>query len=131
MNGQGVAAQEGEGMLSRESAEAFAREWVEAWNSHEIERIMSHYSDDVVLVSPVAAGLLGHAQVTGKDAVRHYFEKGLAAYPDLRFVLDRVLLGQDSVVLLYTRQDGIQAAEFMVLDAQGKVARMHAHYEGR
>ncbi len=130
INEQDLSGQDGHGTLSLESAEEFARGWVAAWNSHDMERIMSHYSDDVVLVSPVAASLLGYAQVRGKDAVRHYFEKGLAAYPDLKFVLDGVLCGQDSIVLLYTNQEGIQAGEFMVLDARGRVTHMYAHYRG-
>ena len=39
-------------------AQEFARDWVEAWNSHDIDRILTHYDEDVVLVSPVALNLL-------------------------------------------------------------------------
>lgn len=44
---------------------------------------MSHYSDDAELTSPIAVKLPGGESgvVTGKDALRAYFEKGLAAFP--------------------------------------------------
>ena len=44
--------------LQSKFARQFAQEWVDAWNSHDLERIMSHYDDDVALTSPVALNLL-------------------------------------------------------------------------
>ena len=51
---------------------AFAREWVAAWNAHDLERILSHYAEDVVLRSPVAARLLPESsgEIRGIDALR-------------------------------------------------------------
>ena len=40
-------------MIDRDWAEAFAREWVDAWNAHDIERILSHYTDDFEMTSPL------------------------------------------------------------------------------
>jgi len=116
--------------LTRDEAWKLANEWVAAWNTHDLDRIVSHYEEDVELTSPVAARLLGIAdgRVTGKAALRAYFERGLAAFPDLSFHLEDVLWGLDSVVLYYTNQRGTRTAEFMGLGAGGKVVRVIAHY---
>ncbi len=117
-------------MLGREEAENFAREWTTAWNSHDIEKILSHYSENIVLISPIAKRLLGKAEVRGIEALRDYFLKGLAAYPDLRFELGDVLRGEKSLVLFYTNQNNTRAGEFIYLDDDGRIARVYAHYSG-
>jgi predicted ester cyclase len=116
--------------VTRDDAWAFANHWVNAWNAHDLDLIMSHYDDAVELTSPVAAQLLGapHGKVAGKANVRAYFQRGLAAYPDLQFKLEDVLWGMNSVVLYYKNQKGTRSAEFMELSASGKVSRVVAHY---
>jgi predicted ester cyclase len=116
--------------VTHHEAFALANHWIAAWNSHNLDQIMSHYEDEVVLTSPVAARLLGLAdgRVIGKANLRAYFERGLAAFPDLSFRLEDVLWGLNSVVLYYTNQRGTNTAEFMELGAGGKVARVIAHY---
>lgn len=107
-----------------------ANHWVAAWNAHDLDSIMSHYEDAVELTSPVAAQLLGtpDGKVTGKSALRAYFQRGLDAFPDLHFHIEDVLCGVNSVVLLYKNQKGTRTAEFMELSASGKVARVVANY---
>jgi hypothetical protein len=108
------------------------QDWIEAWNSHDLDRIMEHYSDDVVLISPVAARILDAADgvVRGKAALRSYFAKGLAAYPDLKFHLLDTLRGLRSVVLYYENQRGVRTGEFMEVGENGKVMRVVANYRG-
>ncbi len=115
-------------MLTQVQVDKFARDWVNAWNVREIDQIMAHYDDTIVLVSPVARKLLGQAEIRGIDAVRDYFLKGLAAYPYLRFDLQEVMLGDESLVLFYTNQEGIRAGECMLLNENHKVIKMYAHY---
>jgi predicted ester cyclase len=117
-------------MVTGEWAREFAKEWVGAWNAHDLEAILGHYADGVVLNSPVAARLLGDpsGNVRGKAALRAYFSKGLEAYPDLKFELVDVMAGLSSVVLYYTNQVGKKSAEFMEIDANGKVTRVVANY---
>jgi predicted ester cyclase len=107
-----------------------AEHWVGAWNAHDLELILTHYEEDVELTSPVAAQLLGTAdgKVVGKASLRAYFQRGLAAYPDLYFKLEDVFWGVNSVVLCYLNQKGTRTAEFMELSARGKVARVVANY---
>ena len=105
-------------MLSEAEARKFAQLWVEAWNAHDLDAVMSRYAADVVLTSPTAARLLGDAsgRVVGRDAVRRYFERGLEAYPELRFELLDVMWGISTVVLYYVNQKGTRTAEFMELN---------------
>jgi hypothetical protein len=117
-------------MLSEIEVRQFAHSWILAWNSHDLDAVMSHYALEVVLTSPTAAKLLGDPSgtVTGKEAVRSYFERGLEAYPNLSFELLDVMWGVSSVVLCYLNQKGTKTGEFMELDARGKVVRVVANY---
>jgi hypothetical protein len=112
------------------SAEAFAREWVAAWNSHDLDAILSHYAEDVVFRSPFVVSLLGveDGVVRGRDALRDYFARGLAAYPELEFDLHEGLPGAGSVAVRYRSVGGREAIEVMELDAGGLVDRVTVHY---
>jgi ketosteroid isomerase-like protein len=117
-------------MLTKDQVQKFAEEWVQAFNSHDLDRILSHYHPDVVLISPVAAQILDDPSgtVKGKDALRAYFQKGLAAYPNLKFELLDVMWGISSVVLYYINQKGTKSGELMEIDAVGKVTKVIANY---
>jgi ketosteroid isomerase-like protein len=117
-------------MLSETDARQFALDWVRAWNSHDLDAIMSHYAPEVVLTSPVAAQLLSDRSgtVAGKDAVRNYFERGLAANPNLTFELLDVMRGISSVVLYYINHKGTKTGEFMEFDANQQIVRVVANY---
>ena len=110
--------------------EKLAHAWVAAWNAHDLDAILSHYEEAVELTSPAAARLLGApgGKVSGKANLRGYFQRGLKAYPELHFQLENVLCGVQSVVLYYINQTGTRTAEFMELSANGRVARVIAHY---
>ncbi len=117
-------------MRTESEAKQFATEWIAAWNSHNLEAILSHYDENVALTSPVAAKLLNNPSgtVRGKTALRGYFQRGLDAYPNLRFELQDVMIGLSSVVLCYKNQKGTKTAEFMELGEDGKVIRVVANY---
>jgi ketosteroid isomerase-like protein len=111
-------------------ASSFAQEWIEAWNSHDLERILSHYADEVLLISPVALKLLGDSAVRGKSALRGYFSLGLQAIPNLRFDLVDVLWGAETVVLVYRNNvRGTKTAEVLLIDPEGKVIHVWANYD--
>jgi ketosteroid isomerase-like protein len=116
--------------VTRDEAWNLAKNWVAAWNAHDLDLIMTHYDDQIELTSPVAAQLLGDAigRVVGKANLRAYFQRGLEAYPELRFHLEDVLWGVNSVVLYYTNQKGTHTGEFMELSEMRKVERVVAHY---
>jgi hypothetical protein len=107
----------------------FEREWIEAWNAHDIDRILSHYRDDVRFVSPFAARAgARHGVIRGLSGLRDYFELGLASYPELHFQPIAALGGIGSIALHYRSVEDRQAIEVMELDAHGQVRRAAAHY---
>lgn len=109
--------------------DGFAREWLEAWNSHDLERILAHYSDDVVFTSPFVKELTGRDDGTlvGKDELRDYFSRALASFPKLEFTDLAVYGGATSVCLVYRSVRDLPAAEVMLLE-DDVVTRVYAHY---
>jgi ketosteroid isomerase-like protein len=108
----------------------FAEEWVNAWNSRDLDRILSHYADDFEMYSPLIIERMNvtSGMLKGKEAVRPYWQKGLATTPPLHFELIEVLLGIDSIVLYYSRASGQRTAEVLVFNEQGLVIKGMAHY---
>lgn len=117
-------------MLNAKDVQKFAKDWCKAWNSQDMESILSHYADDVILISPTAARLLKDPDgfVNGKAALQDYFAVGLKAYPNLRFEVSDVTCGISSVVVYYANQNGAKVSEFMELGSDGKVTKVIAHY---
>jgi len=116
--------------LQASFAREFAQDWVDAWNSHDLERILSHYDDEILLVSPVALKLLGDGTVRGKAALRQYFLRGLEAFPNLRFDLIDALWGTETIVVYYINNvRGSKTAEVMLLNPAGKIRQVWANYD--
>jgi hypothetical protein len=112
-------------------ADEFAREWIAAWNSRDLGRILGHYSDDVVFSSPFVKSLGGcfTSAVCGREDLREYFESALDKFPALHFHLRAVLLGVETVTLLYDSVNGLLAAETMAWNAAGEIERVWAQYD--
>jgi len=51
--------------LSIASFDEFCNDWIAAWNAHDLERILSHYREDVLFTSPFAA------RAGARDGVLH------------------------------------------------------------
>jgi len=109
----------------------FAMEWLQDWNNHDLEAIMDHYADTIVFYSPLIQKINNDptGRIQGKENLRAYFSKGLQAYPDLAFELYHVLEGVNSVVLYYKSVGNRLSTEMMVLNEQGKVVEVRAHYK--
>jgi hypothetical protein len=120
-----------EKIMDHSAAEKIAAQWLSAWNRHDLAGILDHYAPTIVFTSPFVAKLTGDATGTlrGKEALRVYFAKGLAAYPDLKFEPLGVLAGVNSLVVYYESVGRRLSAEFMELDRDGKVCRVDAHYQ--
>lgn len=130
---EGVQLDMDEALLPLQGAFAreFAQDWVEAWNSHDLERILTHYDDEVQLTSPVALKLLnGDGTVRGKAALREYFLRGIQAYPSLRFDLMDTLWGTETIVVYYRNNfRGNKTAEVMLMNPAGKIRQVLANYD--
>lgn len=115
--------------LTNSTARAFALEWVAAWNAHDIERVLSHYAEDVAFHSPFIAIFAEEASghLLGKAALRTYWAAALEKLPDLRFELLDVLLGAGSLTVYYRGHRGMVAETFFFSE-DGKVQRATACY---
>ncbi|MGQ0557855.1 MAG: nuclear transport factor 2 family protein [Nitrospiraceae bacterium] len=116
-------------LFTQEQADQFAREWLDSWNSHDLDRIMGHYNEQIEFISPFVAKLLHDrtGTVRGKEALRDYFSRGLAKYPNLTFHLHKAFLGVRSVTVYYESVNDLMAAETMEIDDQRLIARVLAH----
>lgn len=119
-------------MIDQEQAHQLAEHWIDSWNRHDLDAILSHYAEGVSFSSPAIVEVLGDpsGRLQGKEALRSYFERGLAKYPNLGFELLSVLTGVSSVTILFRslhRQS--QAAEVMFLDSNGLVEKVTVHYD--
>lgn len=108
----------------------FAEEWINAWNSHDLEAILSHYSEDIEITTPMIKLALGveNGSLKGKKLVADYWQKALAKLPDLHFELYDITTGVNSIALYYKSVMNKNAIEVMFFDDYGKVNKMIAHY---
>lgn len=116
--------------MTRDFAERFADHWVNSWNSHDLAKILSHYTEDFRMSSPIIRERLGVESgiLTGKAAVSEYWKKGLEAFPDLCFELISVFCGVRSVAIHYRGHKG-NSCEVFYFNENGLVYEATAHYE--
>jgi ketosteroid isomerase-like protein len=118
----------GSAMLIDEARKA-AQDWCGAWNRRDLDAIMDHYSDDVEFSSPTVIKRWGIADgwLRGKAKVRENFAIGVKA-SNLRFELVDVLLGVNSMCVVYRRESGALVTDLVELDDQDKGRRVIACY---
>jgi ketosteroid isomerase-like protein len=112
------------------NAKEFAHKWITSWNSHDLENILTHYSEDIEITTPMIRLAVGieSGSLKGKDQVADYWRKALQRLPDLHFELVEVTEGVNSVALYYKSIMNKMAIEVMFFNEQGKVNRMYAMY---
>ena len=115
--------------LTQAYAQSKAQNWVDAWNRRDLDAGMAHYADDVSVCSPLVKRRLQKSDgwLHGKSALRDYFAIGMGN-PDLHFTLQSVLLGVQSMSMVYARENGIQVVDTMERNADGLTTRMVACY---
>lgn len=118
-------------MLTAGKASQFAEEWIAAWNSHDLNRIVAHYSDDIVFSSPLLASVGGVATgiLSGRETLGIYFRAALNKFPTLRFELRTVFHGTDALTIVYKSVNDLLAAETMVLSDDFQIKRVWAQYD--
>ncbi|ORV85051.1 DUF4440 domain-containing protein [Mycobacterium interjectum] len=110
-------------------AVAFAEQWVDAWNAHDVESVLRHFADDVVFTSPVAATLLPDTAgvIRGKPALRDYWTQALQHIANLRFAIEALFEGIDTIVIAYRNQEGGLVSEVLRF-SDGLVVEGHGTY---
>lgn len=118
-------------MFDADWARKFAVEWIAAWNAHDLERILSHYTEDFEMRSPLIVERWGVSSgvLRGKEAIRPYWQQGLAAQPPLHFELRETLVGIDTIAIYYlsTRRNRM-VAEVLRFNEEGRVVSGAALY---
>lgn len=111
---------------------AVATAWIADWNSHDLEKILAHYAQDIVFVSPAAPAFTGDpsGRVVGKTALRAYWGAALDRIPDLTFTLRAVLSGPDGVAIRYfSSRTGAEVVEVLRFGPDGLAVEAAAYYE--
>ena len=119
--------------MNAEQALIFAKDWVDSWNAHDVERVLCHFTDDVVFTSPLAVTLINEpsGRVTGKAALRAYWTQGLESFPDLHFALLGVDVGVNMIVIRYRNHKGRHCSEVLELNSSGLAVRGFGAYEAQ
>ncbi len=117
-------------MIDRQWAQAFAAGWIAAWNAHDMERILSHYTDDFEMSSPLIVERLGlpEGKLKGKRAVGDYWQPSMSITPPLNFELIDVLVGIDAITLYYHNVGRRVVAETLLFNRAGKATRGMAQW---
>ena len=110
--------------------QAIALDWIDAWNKRDIDRIMTHYTDDIVFYSltVIKRWNIADGKIIGKENLRAHFLKGLDLAPNLYFEFIDMLSGTDGITIIYKRETGALVADVAVLDENGKATLVKAYY---
>lgn len=108
---------------------AFVAEWLDGWNDHDLDRVLAHFSDDIVFSSPMAERLLPESGgvIHGKSQLRSYWTKGLEMLPDLRFELVSYAVHaaeSDAVVITYRNSGGAVVNEVLVFQGEADASHL-------
>ncbi|VAW51623.1 hypothetical protein MNBD_GAMMA05-1475 [hydrothermal vent metagenome] len=108
----------------------FVKEWAEAWNSHNIDKILSHYTEDFEMSSPIITKLCNEpsGKLKGKKEIKEYWLKALNLNPNLRFEILSVLTGVKSIIIHYKGHRGL-SSEVFHFNKNNMVTKSYAHYE--
>ncbi|MEO0362977.1 MAG: nuclear transport factor 2 family protein [Pseudomonadota bacterium] len=110
-------------------AQGWAAEWAAGWNAHDLDRIMTHYAEEIVFRSRKAIPLAGAGEVVGKPALRAYWAAALDRQPDLRFTVEAVYGGHRTLVVAYVNHRGVRAAETLWFGEDGRAVMAAACHE--
>jgi hypothetical protein len=105
----------------------FLRELIDAWNSHKLENILSHYSEDFELISPIIKKKLeiDDGTIRGKAKVRDWWQRVLNKVPDFTLELVDFAIASDSSIAMIARSSHNQklvVSEYS-FDDKGKILR--------
>jgi len=110
--------------MTQTEALEWAEEWTANWNGRDVEAVLAHFADDVEFTSPRAVPITGQASLTGKQALRDYWNRGMAAIQYIHFGLDYVIADGDRLGIVYTSEINgtrMRSVEFLRFNDAGLV----------
>lgn len=111
-------------------AKKFSEEWIQAWNSHDIEKIISHYEEELEFKSPLIVERYSDPDgiIYKREKLKEYFLIGLTNNSSLTFKLKQVLLGVNCLTLYYQNARGGETSELFEFNESNKVIRSVSCY---
>src|SRR5450755_26663 len=108
-----------------------AKNWIAAWNSGDFKSLLDHYAEDVVFYSSAATRIWNMAggKLTGKKALENHFRKAFEETPRMNLAFKHLLIGTNGVLLVYQRETGRMAADFVLFNGEGKVKEIRVFNE--
>lgn len=111
----------------------FADAWIRNWNNRDVEAVLSHFVDDCAFESPMAASVSGEPVITGKLALRAYWNAALTRIKSLRIELDQAVWDAQrrTLVVFYIAhldERTVRACEAMIFDISGRQRMGRAYY---
>ncbi len=121
--------------MEPELAARLVQHWERGWNGEDVPTIMAPFARDVVFSSPFVGRLTGNLDTTtidGYDALEAYVSGALQRTPGIRYAVDSVFFGTDTLVFTYTPRapDGTvrTGADAMRVDGEGRIVDWRSHY---
>jgi steroid delta-isomerase-like uncharacterized protein len=108
--------------MSRPSIEALFARRQEALDNLDAAALSHDYSEDCVVESPAAGGILN-----GRDQVERARRLWFESFPDLKFTTESLLIDGNQVVQI-TTMEGTDIGGFMGLEPKGRTFKVPAVY---
>jgi hypothetical protein len=111
---------------------AIAEDWITAWNAHDLDRIMSHYADDVEFEANTVVKRWNKpdGKLLGIAELREHFKLGLSLAPQIHFTFEQIFFVPSGYAVLYRRDNDNQVIDVVELNEAGKARRVKAFYSG-
>jgi hypothetical protein len=118
--------------MTRDEAIKHAEGWVDAWNARDIDRILSHYAEDVVFEAETVQERWQKpdGKLCGIAELKKHFELGLELAPALRFCIEQVFSAPSGYAVLYERENGNRVIDCVTVNEDDRGARVTAYYAG-
>ena len=115
---------------TRADVQRLAEDWIAAWNDHDLDRIISHYAENVTFEASTVVDRWDRedGRLIGRTEVQEQFRKGLELAPNLHFTLEAIFLAPSGYAVLYSRENGNRVVDRVVLNDEGLAAQVTAFY---
>ena len=105
----------------------FLPDLIGAWNSHDLEGVLSHYSDDFELISPIIKTRMDvdDGTLKGKEKVRVWWRRVLDKVPDFHLDLVDMAIANDSTVAMIQKSshNNKHVVSNFTFNDEGKIRR--------